>query len=757
MVEIVIPKQLQNSDFRFLLLRPKDKKPIPEMSKWQEINFEYNNPVLLEHIMKGNNYAIIGGYGNLILIDCDDPTITKLCEENLPETFTIKTGSPEAYKKHFFFIADKKIKPIRLTKEKVGDLGDVRSVGQYVVAPNCLHPKGGIYKVEKDIPIMKITEEKILNVFKDYLEKDYSNEFKEYPLDTKLRATPYIRECRMPDYLLNKEMPKGNTAKNWKLFRYIVDILNNRQVKQEVYQGIARKQKHSDGAIKGWVMKAKEGKLGKSSCKLMREYINNYYPELKEEICGECPLYKKIKKKEREIAKAKNELQKKVFHCLVAKDYNEATELIVKKIEEEFYIYTTKDDNKSEMWIYNEGIYQPNGKSFIKEYCRSILAHAHSAYLVNLVINKIEADTFIEQEEFFSNNYIEEIPVENGILNVVSLELSDFTPEKIFFNKLPVEYDPDAKCPSIENFLKDILATKEDITVAYELIGSGLYKEYFTEKAAMFVGGGRNGKSKFLSLIRKLVGIENCSCVPIRAMKEDNSSLCELHNKLFNLAGDLSGGDLKDTGVFKQTVGRDEIQAHRKFLTDLKFINFAKHIFACNELPRVFDTTDGFWDKWVLLEFPFKFESQKEIDLIPMEMREKVKLKDPEIIDKITSPVEMSGLLNKAIDGLHRLLDNKNFSQTKGSRDIKNFWIRNSDSFAAFCIDRLEEDNESMITKRELRKMYHRYCKGHKLKGSSDKAIKVALEDRFGVIEGRKNMDGEFLPVWEGIKFKATL
>lgn len=482
--------------------------------------------------------------------------------------------------------------------------------------------------------------------------------------------------------------------------------------------------------------------------------------------------FKEIKK---EIADIKKEVQREYYEhkVLEESDYDEiiaevamniaakqedaATEKIVEEIKKHSYIYSTKDDIKSEMWIYDEGIYRPNGKCYVSEVCRKILGKAYKRNLRNDVIAKIEADTFIDQDEFFENKYINEIPVENGILNVITLELSKFTPTKIFFNKLPVKYDKDAQVDAIEKFLEDILSSKEDINVAFELIGSGLCKEYFTEKAGMLVGGGRNGKSKFLELIKRLVGAENCCSVPLRAMKEDNSSLCELYNRLFNLAGDLSHTDLKETGVFKQTVGRDILQAHRKFLRDLHFVNFAKHIFACNELPKVYDTTDGFWDKWILLEFPYKFESQKEYDAIPEEMRDKIKIKDPEIIDKITSPEEMSGLLNKALEGLHRLFKNKSFSQTKGSRDIKDFWIRNSDSFAAFCIDCIEEDSESYISKKELRRRYHRYCKGHKIKGSSDKGIKVTLEDRYGVFDGRKNINEEMTYVWEGIKFKSNL
>lgn len=482
---------------------------------------------------------------------------------------------------------------------------------------------------------------------------------------------------------------------------------------------------------------------------------------------GTCINFELVEEKElqkradiQNIEIEKNVLEKlrnEVNQQLALKLRQEATELIVDQIKKDNYIYTTKDDVKSEMWIYQEGIYKPNGKSYVKEYSRLVLAEAYTINLANDVLNKIETDTYINQEDFFQNNYVDEIPVINGILNVRTRKLSDFNPKKIFFNKIPISYNKDSTAESIDKFISDIVATEEDKTVAYELIGAGLYKEYFTEKAGMLVGNGRNGKSKFLELIKRMVGVDNTCAVPLRAMKEDNSSLCELHNRLFNLAGDLSNTDLKDTGCFKQTVGRDILQAHRKFLRDLKFVNFAKHLFACNELPKVYDTTDGFWTKWVVLEFPYKFVSSKEYERTPKEMRDKLKIKDPEIIEKITTEHELSGLLNLALDGLDRLFKNKNFSQTKGTIEIKDFWIRNSDSFAAFCIDCIDEDYEGYITKKDLRKRYHRYCKGHKIKGAGDKAIKATLEDRYGVIESRKYINESQEHIWEGIKLRGNL
>lgn len=747
-----IPKQLQNLDFRFLFLKEKGKEPLPQMINWQnESNVPFNNPMLEFHINGGGNYGIIGGYGNLILIDTDNKEIEKIAE-TLPETFTIKTGSPEEYKKHYYYICDKAIKGIRLSKEKVGDLGDIRGIGQYVVAPNSIHPSGNKYEIIKNVGIKRITEEEIINAFNNYIQKN-NFENKKFEIDTKLRNSKFIRECKVPDYVINNKL-KSETSKNWQLFPYLVDILHSREVTQQTYVNLANSQGHDVGAIKGWVKMAHEGKLAKTSCKKMREYLERFHPELIENVCGDCPLYKRIKIKE-EIKDNKDysKLQKEVFICLLDNDRDKATELIVEEIKKNNYIYTTRDDLKSEMWIYNDGIYIPQGKTFVKEFCRKILGDSYTTHLSNIIINKIEADTYINQENFFKNNNIKEIPILNGILNIFTREVSEHTPTKIFFNKLPIEYNSSSECPNIINHLKIILKNEEDILVILELFGYLLLKEYKIEKAIMFVGFGRNGKSKTIELMKRFVGAENCSNLPLRALHEESFSLSELFGKMANLASDLSKTDLEETGMIKSLIGRDTIQAKRKYLRDLNFVNFAKMCFAANELPKIYDTTDGFWTKWVLIEFPYKFLKEEEYNKLSEKEKEFHRILNPNIIDELTSPEELSGLLNLALDGLDRLIKNKDFSYSKNIKEVKDLWIRKSDSFTAFCYDHLEEDFDNKISKKELRRLYHKYRKKHRVPSCSDKAIKITLENMYGVSESQ-DWGGDRERFWEGIKIK---
>lgn len=187
------------------------------------------------------------------------------------------------------------MKPIRLSKEHIGDLGDIRAEGQYVVAPNSIHPSGNSYITIKELPIATISKKAITDAFQNLIDPtdNISGEKKEYLIDTTLRSSDYIKKCKVPDYLMNNKI-KGDTSKNWKLFPYVVDILHNRQVNQEAYLNLVKMQGHKLSAIKGWVKLAYEGKLAKTSCKKMREYLERFHPELIEDICGGCDLYKGI-------------------------------------------------------------------------------------------------------------------------------------------------------------------------------------------------------------------------------------------------------------------------------------------------------------------------------------------------------------------------------------------------------------------------------------------------------------------------------
>lgn len=92
-----VPHQLQKEEYRFCLIKAKSK--VPRGKEWQKKGYKFDDKNLLGHIKKGGNYGCIGGYGNLVIIDIDDP---KLAEELFKKlnTFCVKTPGGTY---HFYF------------------------------------------------------------------------------------------------------------------------------------------------------------------------------------------------------------------------------------------------------------------------------------------------------------------------------------------------------------------------------------------------------------------------------------------------------------------------------------------------------------------------------------------------------------------------------------------------------------------------------------------------------------------------------
>ena len=449
------------------------------------------------------------------------------------------------------------------------------------------------------------------------------------------------------------------------------------------------------------------------------------------------------------------DVQSQVLMFLLRKERDKATELIVEYIKSKTKLYTTRKDSGSQVYIYDKGIYIPNGETYIEEVTRLILQHTYNSSFCNNIKDKIRADTYIDEEQFFKEN-INEIAVNNGILNIKSRILMPFDENTRFFSKIPVDYVPELKCDKIIEFFEDIIEYDDDIILLQEFFGYILYKSYPIEKAFMLLGKGRNGKGQFLELIKRFVGAENSAAISLQKICDDTSfDLSELHKKLVNVGGDIPDTFIKETGIFKSLTGNDYIGVRRKFLNNLNFINYAKLIFACNKLPRSSDNSIGFWSRWILINFPYRFVDEEELKTLSEEEKKTCKLRKNDMVSYICDPEQLSGLLNWALDGLDKLLEKGYFTYTTSNKNIQDRWIKAADSFAAFCSECLQEEYGTYIMKDELRKVYNNYCRKNKIEQVGDKAIKNYLTKEMGVSEFREqNIIKEYM--WKNISFKEN-
>ncbi|MFH1309067.1 MAG: bifunctional DNA primase/polymerase [Candidatus Omnitrophota bacterium] len=168
-----IPYQLQKDGFGFVKLKDRTKKPFEQ--DWQ------NNPYSLFEIEpwfeSGNNFGVLGGCGDLIIIDADTEEISTIVKAKFPDTFTVKTRKGF----HYYYLNTDIQKKIVLKK---GDehFGEVISTGSQVVAPGSVHPDTGMeYMVVNDVEIATVTKDNVFKALAKYINVSeiVQKEFKE--------------------------------------------------------------------------------------------------------------------------------------------------------------------------------------------------------------------------------------------------------------------------------------------------------------------------------------------------------------------------------------------------------------------------------------------------------------------------------------------------------------------------------------------------------------------------------------------------
>ena len=172
---------------------------------------------------------------------------------------------------------------------------------------------------------------------------------------------------------------------------------------------------------------------------------------------------KRVEKAQQE-QQEKARLKEEVMGYLLStpKKIDEASDLLAKNFLKTHNLYTIRSDKVIEMWIYDEGIYVPNGATAVKEFVYGFVGAKYSTYFINQVTAKVQVNSYINQEKMFEEAPTNLIPVQNGILDITTATLQPFTPELRFFHKLPVTYNKKAKSPNCLKFFMDVLPNSSD-------------------------------------------------------------------------------------------------------------------------------------------------------------------------------------------------------------------------------------------------------------------------------------------------------
>lgn len=357
-------------------------------------------------------------------------------------------------------------------------------------------------------------------------------------------------------------------------------------------------------------------------------------------------------KKERTLAQTEE-----VNPVLLAKEIMDKYSFTVEDISDNLYYFDEK-----------EGIYSDKTERLLRREIAKFLDEDTRTRYYTEVENWIRSTCDIRM--------VDENPdllaVQNGILNVRTRELKPFTKDLFITHKLKWKYDKDAKCPKIDAFKLKILPDESKRLLVQEYEGYCLHGDLEYKKAYIANGRTDTGKTVHQEAVATFLGEENLSHQTIQALNHIRFSPAELFGKMGNFVDDLPSSIVRTTGFFKMALGHGTIPAERKGKDPFYFKNKAKFWVNANDLPPVakWEDTDAYFNRLLINDYEVQ---------IPLAEQ------NPNLIYELTTPEEMSGFLNQALDGLDRLLTNKRFTYAKTQDENRIIYTKRSDAAKWFA------------------------------------------------------------------------
>lgn len=400
--------------------------------------------------------------------------------------------------------------------------------------------------------------------------------------------------------------------------------------------------------------------------------------------------------------------------------------------------------NKQMYYYYpKKGVYIPNGNDLIHTEAINILRSHNHISLAEEVIHNIKYKTLMKPEFFKPYDpYI--INVRNGLLDIRTGELSEHTPEYLSTIQFDIKYDPQARCPVFNQFMLDVLPNEMERTVMLEYMGYLLVPLPNTfQKFIMILGLPGTGKSKLMSVIRRIIGKENRCAVDLQKLENDRFALYRLFNKLVNICADMPKTAMADNSVLKKITGSDDdLLGEPKGKDSFEFHNFCKIICSLNKLPYVPDDM-AFFRRLMLIDMNQVMEGTDK--------------EDPHIEEKLTTDSELSGIMNLIIENFNNVLKNKKFSYTRTKEEVREIYERKQNHVLAFFSECTEESDED-VPKDAVYAAYLDWCKANGIDEMLGKRALTETVKRSKTIfidDGKiKTKDYRDVRVWKNLSVK---
>lgn len=383
------------------------------------------------------------------------------------------------------------------------------------------------------------------------------------------------------------------------------------------------------------------------------------------------------------------------------------------------------------MYIYNNGYYRKSSKNEVKSYIASYLPHfLRSDNLLNNVYNLLLAEMEFIRNPDEVNTETKYINFRNGLYNIEKKELEPHRKDIIYTFQINTNYNKDEKEPIVfTKYINDLCSDNGEVDedkkkLLQEFGGLALSNiQGFIYKKMLFLYSpiGNTGKSQYISLISRLVGLDRVSNIPLQNMNEDKGRfvLANIGSVRLIANGDLSSEKVANSAILKSLTGGDTVKTEAKG-KDIKTDLFKGLIlYGCNDLPYIADDKgEHIYNRFIVCQCKNEIAEDK---------------RDGNILDKMMN--EKDAIASFFIEGLHRLIENKRFTIPKGSNECIEDYRKTSDTLYSFILDRgykITKNRNDKISKRKFIEEYEKYCEEEDRTAVTSKNISARLEKLTG-------------------------
>lgn len=346
---------------------------------------------------------------------------------------------------------------------------------------------------------------------------------------------------------------------------------------------------------------------------------------------------------------------------------------------------------------YANGVWQQQPDGVIKGYADRAYGEFSTAQRVDAICRLLK--TRARREVSFNST-----PVWNFVNGTLELETGifrDHNPNDYCSVQTSYPYNPEATYSSWTKFINDVTADDPKKAEILQFIpGYTLMPHCRYEKIFCLTGSGGNGKSKYLEIIRKLIGEKNISNIKPHGFVKDFQRI-HIKDKVLNIAGEIKSGLQGAEEIMKEISSGEPILACYKGEQYVQFTPRAKLLFALNGQLKSDDTSDALTRRLIIVDFQVSFVDNPDPNN-PYE-----RLKDVNIVDELMVELDSGGIFNWAYEGYKLLNAVGYFTETNDQEQLLGDFKRASNPVLVFYEESTFED---AFTNQELYGKYRQWC-----------------------------------------------